>query len=509
MNGQRRITSSVIVGTAGLALAVGSGLVLASKPQETEQPLQIAPLSTADSGSPYNGSGSRDTGTRADWSQASVAEPVPAVGGAVPPGDTRTVAFAFEPERDAGEPPSASEPTTGATSYETFDLDDDEPSATAELGHSDWNSHTLDRNERLSGLWEQEWDLPLATLYRLLDDDENADILNRVRPGQEIEWQVDDEGYLTRMRLWTDSASGYEWVREEDGWDFDRHEVENARETSHLIISAEIDGSISAALSRQTELSSRAAAAIAVLMDRHLPVRLNARAGDEFTLLVEQETVVGEDTPQNLRLLAFDYNGERIQEEAARNVNGRFYRPDGESLLPPFDRRPFSGNYRISSGFDPQRRHPVTGRVAPHHGTDFAMPVGTPIQAPADGRVTRVEHDRYAGRFIVIEHGQGYSTRYLHLDRALVSPGDDVERGDRIALSGNTGRSTGPHLHYEVHVKGRPKDPMRVALPESDSLEGEDLEQFREIGEVLFAQLENGQRGEQVALRPFSELAGQ
>ena len=76
------------------------------------------------------------------------------------------------------------------------------------------------------------------------------------------------------------------------------------------------------------------------------------------------------------------------------------------------------------------------------------MPIGTPVNAPADGRVTRVENHPYAGRFIVIEHGQGYSTRYLHLHRQLVSVGDTVERGDRIALSGNTGRSTGPHLHY-------------------------------------------------------------
>ncbi len=506
MNGQRRLTSLVFMGTAGLALAVGSGLVFASKPQEAAQPLEISTLPAP----------SPETSV-ANGSPHSAAQPVSLaalpVDDPAPAGGPQSVAFAQDAHVDDVPiddlPASGSDFDEDATSYETFDLDGDEPDKTAELGDEDWKSHTLDGDDRLSSLWEREWDLPLATLYRLLDDDDNAEILNRIRSGQELEWQVDDDGYLTRMRLWGRNGSGHEWVREEDGWDFDRHEIENARETSHLIISAEIDGSISAALSRQTELSPRAAAAIAALMDRHLPVRRDARAGDEFTLLVEQETIEGDDTPRNLRLLAFEYKGERIQEEAARNVNDRFYREDGESLLPPFDRRPFSGNYRISSSFDPQRRHPVTGRVAPHHGTDFAMPIGTPIEAPADGRVTRVEHDQYAGRFIVIEHGQGYSTRYLHLDRALVSPGDEVERGDRIALSGNTGRSTGPHLHYEVHVNRQPKDPMRVELPESDALEDEELEQFREIGEVLFAQLENGRSGGEVAMQPFNELAGQ
>ncbi|MFO7954532.1 peptidoglycan DD-metalloendopeptidase family protein [Thioalkalivibrio sp.] len=502
MGYSRKTSHFFLAGTAGLAILVGTSLLLASQPAETSQPLPIG------GGSPLS---------PANLSPVQLDHPA---GGAPigPTGPTsfdegaRTVAFATDM---TDESTSRFDDTTvdpdpeAPTSYETFDLDGDDDAdsvSEAEATEGEWHSHTLKDGERLTGLWEHEWDLPLATLYRLLDEDDNASILNRVRPGQQIEWQVDDEGYLTRMRLWTSRASGHEWIREADGWDFERTEVENGREVSHLIISAELDGNIASALTERADISPAAANALAVLLDRYLPVRTHARTGDEFTLLVEQETLVDDDTPLDLRLLAFDYEGERIEIRAARNVNGRFYTPEGESLLPPFDRRPFAGNHRISSSFNPRRRHPVTGRVAPHHGTDFAMQVGTPILAPADGRVTRVENHPYAGRFIVIEHGQGYSTRYLHLERQLVQPGQTVERGDRIALSGNSGRSTGPHLHYEIHVNSQPQNPMRVELPESDALEGDELDRFKSISQTLLAQLDNGVRNQQVAFTSFEEL---
>ncbi|MGM0553583.1 MAG: peptidoglycan DD-metalloendopeptidase family protein [Pseudomonadota bacterium] len=492
-----RTRSIVLLGSTGVALALGFALTFASQSAETSQPLPIAALQDASAG---NGRFSPMPDAPLAGTEAAGS---PVHFRAVTSGGHQKVAFVPAPDTDGmHQSPAANDEVP--TSYETFDLDD-EP-AVAEPMPSDWNSHTLARGERLTGLWEREWDLPLATLYRLLDNDDNARILNRIRPGQEVEWQVDDEGYLTHLRLWTDRASGHEWIREPEGWDFQRGTVENGREISHMILSAEIDGNISAALAKRSDLSRGAANALAVLLDRYLPVRTHARNGDQFTLLVELETLVGDDTPHNLRLLAFDYRGDRIEMKAARHVDGRFYTPEGESLLPPFDRRPFTGNYRISSSFNPRRRHPVTGRVAPHQGTDFAMSVGTPIQAPADGLVTRVENHPLAGRFIVIEHGQGYSTRYLHLHRTLVQPGQAVERGQRIALSGNTGRSTGPHLHYEIHVNNRPRNPMRVELPKSEALAGEDLEQFQRISEALVARLEQGERNRQVAFVPYDEL---
>ncbi len=176
-------------------------------------------------------------------------------------------------------------------------------------------------------------------------------------------------------------------------------------------------------------------------------------------------------------------------------TDDNFYTPEGSSLDPAFARRPFEGNYRLSSNFNPQRKHPVTGRVSPHNGTDFAMPIGSPITSPASGRVEKVANHYAAGRYVVIRHDNGYRTRYLHLSKPLVSQGERVEMGERIALSGNTGRSTGPHLHYEVIVNNSPVNAMTVELPENTSLDGDTLVAFQRQAEPMLAALDSGETG--------------
>ncbi|MBE0508946.1 MAG: peptidoglycan DD-metalloendopeptidase family protein, partial [Marinospirillum sp.] len=231
--------------------------------------------------------------------------------------------------------------------------------------------------------------------------------------------------------------------------------------------------------------------AIAAALDRHLPLRRDARDGDTFSLLVEQEWLSNDPTPYSTRLLAFDYQGDRMTIRAARHQDGRFYTPEGISLIPPFDRIPLVQRFRISSNFNLNRRHPITGRVQPHYGTDFATPTGTPVRAPADGRIIRRGWHPYGGNYIVIDHGQGFETRYLHLHRIQVNRGVEVKRGQIIGQTGNTGRSTGPHLHYELHINGRPVDAMRAELPSVEKLEGADLKLFKEQSQQIFSGLDN------------------
>ena len=110
------------------------------------------------------------------------------------------------------------------------------------------------------------------------------------------------------------------------------------------------------------------------------------------------------------------------------------------------------------------RSDPVTGRHAMHEGLDIAARRGSPVIAPADGVVVFTGVSGGLGRTIRIAHGLGYTTVYGHLDRIEVDPGDEVRRGERIGALGNSGRSTGPHLHYEVHVDGRPVNPLYYIL---------------------------------------------
>lgn len=117
----------------------------------------------------------------------------------------------------------------------------------------------------------------------------------------------------------------------------------------------------------------------------------------------------------------------------------------------------------LSSGFG-YRTSPFTGQREFHKGIDISTRIKAPIVAPANGIVTRIAWDRGYGRILTISHGHGIVTRYAHLHKVLVRRGQYVKRGETIALVGNTGRSTGPHLHYEVLLNGVPVNPLRYIL---------------------------------------------
>jgi len=128
---------------------------------------------------------------------------------------------------------------------------------------------------------------------------------------------------------------------------------------------------------------------------------------------------------------------------------------------------PIQGDFRVSSGFG-IRNDPFTGLLAMHEGLDFTAPTGTPVVAVAPGTVTRSTFEGSYGQVIEVTHAEGFMTRYAHLSRRRVVEGQVVERGTHLGDVGSTGRSTGPHLHYEVYRKDRPLNPLQV-LPLSAS----------------------------------------
>jgi murein DD-endopeptidase MepM/ murein hydrolase activator NlpD len=120
----------------------------------------------------------------------------------------------------------------------------------------------------------------------------------------------------------------------------------------------------------------------------------------------------------------------------------------------------------LTSAFSSMRTHPILHIARPHEGIDVTAPMGTPIEAPAAGVVIESGWESGYGNTITIDHGYGIVTKFAHTSKILVREGQRVSRGQRIALVGNSGLATGPHLHYEVHVNGRPVDPLRYVLPE-------------------------------------------
>ena len=114
---------------------------------------------------------------------------------------------------------------------------------------------------------------------------------------------------------------------------------------------------------------------------------------------------------------------------------------------------------RIASGFG-MRIHPIYGIAKMHNGLDFTAPQGTPIYATGDGQVTTAGMGTGTGNHVIINHGYGYETEYMHMVRIKARQGQKVKRGEIIGWVGNTGASTGPHCHYEVHINGNAVDPV-------------------------------------------------
>lgn len=175
-----------------------------------------------------------------------------------------------------------------------------------------------------------------------------------------------------------------------------------------------------------------------------------------------------------------------------------YYNGEGERLEPDWISHPIRGQYRITSEFDPHRRHPITGRTRPHNGRDFAATRGTPIVAATDGVVVHAGRRGSWGRLVVLRHGNGLQTRYAHMNSiAGLSPGDSVRRGQVIGRVGTTGLSTGPHLHFEVHQSGLAKNPATFdpgrsrtrVMASFDSTDRRFFAQYRDMETVSMAKL--------------------
>ena len=175
---------------------------------------------------------------------------------------------------------------------------------------------------------------------------------------------------------------------------------------------------------------------------RHASVEKKQPASQELTPSESQEEMLST-TEQMIERLVMQIDRETEQRLQSRTSNGK-----GKSIIAALPSiKPIEGF--ITSDFG-MRMHPIHKQLIFHAGTDFSAPVGTKVMATADGTVAYSGFESGYGKKVVIDHGNGYQTIYAHLSKAVIRQGQHVRRGDTIAFSGNTGVSTGPHLHYEV-----------------------------------------------------------
>lgn len=328
----------------------------------------------------------------------------------------------------------------------------------------------VSKGDTLSKLFD-DYDLGQTALRNILSADESLLALETVRPGQILYFRYykDSAPLLREMELFKHSGHRIIYRRiEKEANDFEYEVIRKEGEWRDERVSGTIEGSfyLSAQRAGLTEIET---AIVTQIFKDQLNFVRSISKGDKFQIVRNVQYIDGKPTGQTR------IESARIQRRAHEHTaflfeDGRYYDKKGKSLARAFRRTPLAKHYRVSSRFNPRRVHPVTGRVGPHNGTDFATPSGTLVLSTGDGVVARVGNHPFAGRYIDIQHGGQYKTRYLHLKKVLVHRGESVSRGQAIALSGNTGRSTGPHLHFELHVRGRPVDPMKAKIPIAKSI---------------------------------------
>jgi murein DD-endopeptidase len=370
--------------------------------------------------------------------------------------------------------PEASEPLDQSPDAEDDTIPQDElDDKTA--GETGVHEYVVSTGDTLGSILNQ-YGIDMGDISQLATVDKD---LRNLKIGQQISWTLNDDGELQRLT-----------------WEMSRRETRTYdRSGSTFKLSSEMQqgewvnnvlkgtvGNSFVSSAKDAGLTSAEISSVIKAMQWQMDFR-KLKKGDEFSVLMSREMLDGKREQSQLVGVRLRSSGKDYY--AIRAEDGKFYDRSGSGLAKGFMRFPTAKQFRISSNFNPRRLNPVTGRVAPHKGVDFAMPQGTPVLAVGDGEVVMAKRSGAAGYFVAIRHGRTYTTRYMHLKKLLVQPGQKVKRGDRIALSGNTGRSTGPHLHYEVWVNQQAVNPLTAKLPRTEGLTGSDrndyLAQVREV----------------------------
>lgn len=319
--------------------------------------------------------------------------------------------------------------------------------------------------------------------------------LKHIKPGERIAMQIDATGNLQALRYHDSAVRNLLVVRQGQGYRAKWQAIQPQ------ILIGYATGAITPATptlyqaAKGAGLPDSLVMKLANIFQWDVSFALDLRQGDSFTLLYQEKYVDGKKIGDGDILAAeFNNHGKHYQAVFYRDPQGRsgYYAPDGASMKKAFLRDPVHFKY-ISSGFNPHRMHPIFHRIMPHWGVDFAAAKGTPVRASGDGRVTIARQNAASGRYIVIQHGREYTTKYLHLSAFArgIRPGTRVTQGQVIGYVGQTGWATAPHLHYEFLVNGVHENPMTVALPKAAPIPAAELPRFKRDTQPLLAKLDS------------------
>jgi len=336
-------------------------------------------------------------------------------------------------------------------------------------------------------------------LLPFLTRDQSARSVYRLVPGRTVQVAEDASGKLVWLRYFHtpggDSKSPitarYLEVKPSlEG--FKAREVEELTDTETRVAVGTIRSSLFAATD-EADIPDGITSQMAEILGSKIDFLRDLRRGDQFRVVYEMRNSQGR-TAGPGRVLALEFiNQDKTYHAVWYSPDGKsgaYYDLEGNSLSGAFLRNALKFS-RVSSNFG-MRKHPIHNQWSGHFGVDYSAPIGTPIHATADGTVESIGWQNGYGNTIVLKHHNQITTLYAHQSRFAegLTKGSKVSQGQLIGYVGNTGWSTGPHLHYEFRVAGKPMDPLKVDLPVAQNIEPGQKENFLAFAAPIRQQLE-------------------
>ncbi len=349
-------------------------------------------------------------------------------------------------------------------------------------------SLTIKRGDTLDALFRRN-KLDLGHLAMIVRLPEAAPHLKKLIPGDEFQIEH-DEGSLVSLYRELNLTSALKVSKSESG--FSAEIIDRPIDVRKKLAYGRIDSSLfesAAAAGLPDKLIMNLAGIFAWDVDFVLDIR----GGDDYYILFEEIYQDGHYvTDGDIVAAEFNNNGRTFQAIRFLDKGGRsdYYTPEGLSVRKAFVRAPVDFS-RISSSFNPRRRHPILNTIRAHRGVDYAAPSGTPIKAAGDGKVIFRGRKNGYGNAIIVQHGGNITTLYGHMSRFnnLSRVGRRVVQGQTIGYVGRTGLATAPHLHYEYRLNGVHRNPRTVKLPQADPIKEEYRADFMAAAKPILDQL--------------------
>lgn len=338
-------------------------------------------------------------------------------------------------------------------------------------------------------------------LYELFNSSPDAKELRRIMPGEVISFELNNVNQLKQLTYVKSELSSLQFTRTEKG--FESKKLEREPDLQVAFRHATINSSLFMA-GKNAGLASNVVMDLANIFAWDIDFAQDIHRGDQFKVMYQEKFLDGKKIG-NGAILAVEFINQGKTYKAVRYTDKEghtnYYSPTGESMRKAFLRMPVDFA-RISSHFNLNRKHPVLHTIRAHKGTDYAAARGTPIKAAGDGKVIHAGRKGGYGNTVILQHGQGYQTLYAHMHNfgGGIKTGARVRQGQIIGYVGTTGLSTGPHLHYEFHVHGVPRNPMTIDLPKTVAIVDTEKARFKAQTQTLVAQLEEYKAPTQLAL---------